>query len=329
MAGPDMGALSKKAGPLPIGVWVLIVVGGLGVSYYINKDQGTSSPAAIPNVGTGYGGGGTVGAGSVGGGGFVTNPSTGSSAGAAPTVQTNELWLANAQSSVVSQGRYSSLQVNSALRKFIAGTALTQIDQEIVNAALTAVGNPPSLLTPGDGATPNVVGYFRKAGDAFGRIYEFLSDGSYSWVDPNRWAQVQAVAKSTGIPVTASEISSDNAAWKRQQIGLDPYADSNPAPVRDVQAYYRNTGNGAIYAFYTDGTKEWLSPVAAAAKYATGARWQNLEPTNAVFNRPSIGYDPIAKPASQAPGAVNLSVGTVIPVSSNLTSVPLVASPNQ
>lgn len=321
MAGPDMGALSKKVGPLPAGVWVLIVGGGLGVSYYINRNQTGAAAApvapstAVSSAGTGYQTAGSGGS----SGGYVTNPATGSSAvNTAP--QTNEAWVAAATQALKARGTYDSYSINVALRKYLGGQKLTGTEQTIIAQALDAVGPTPGVLgIDADYLKPVTQGFYSMIGDAFNRIYEVFSDGSYQWVSPDAYAK-------SGSP-TVVKVSSDSPVFSGTQVGANPFPGNKPPAAKVSIGFYRYGGTLAVYEFFSDGTKQFIDFPTWVAKGYPNA--DHIDATDPIWQRPSVGFDPMAAPASQAPGPLALTTGQVIPVGSNLTNVPSVASPNQ
>jgi len=132
-ASSGTNVLNQKYGPFP--VWVYLAAVGIGL-YAYEKHKGTSASAST-TTGT-------------------TPPDNGSATGVASenaveeTLQanvgaatTNPQWEANVESVLVGYG-YPTVQVQSALNTYLAGGQLSSIQQEIVNAAIEAVGAPPS-----------------------------------------------------------------------------------------------------------------------------------------------------------------------------------------
>jgi hypothetical protein len=148
----------KQVGPLPVGIWVGVVVVGVGVSYYVNKKSAAPKAGTAPSAsdaltnatdgafgslpgGTSYGGvvalPGGVPSGQYGGG--TTGPST-------PAITDNVQWLRVATDTLIGRG-YDPGLVDSALRAYLAGNTPTTQQQSVINQALTLVGSPPFPVT--------------------------------------------------------------------------------------------------------------------------------------------------------------------------------------
>lgn len=152
MAEPDApspkgagGALQKKYGPLPLGIWLLVIGGSLALAFYLNSrnkesDAGTATEDENSYVvDAGDGQYSTVGSGA--GGGSSTG-STGS-----PTYADNDAWYQAAVNYLIAQG-YNAGTADAAIRKYLAGATLSVQEQALVNVAITKLGVPPSPLPP-------------------------------------------------------------------------------------------------------------------------------------------------------------------------------------
>lgn len=145
----QFGVLAHKAGPLPVGVWLVI---GVGVWWFVAR-------------GGGGGGGGTAPAADAG-----VDPMTGApwsqeyaaasvklseqqQSGTIPgpkTYANNTDWSRSAINYLVSLGIDPS-QANQAITVYLSSQALTSQQQADINLAITGVGAPPDL--PGPGST--------------------------------------------------------------------------------------------------------------------------------------------------------------------------------
>lgn len=141
--------LTRRVGPLPMGVWILAVGGGLALAWYMNRttgfdegeedsDAGLIGPADLGGVGVGSAPGGPTFA--EGAGTFVPQP---------PSPTTNDEWLVVAASRVVAttQG-VSRLAVDRALRLYLLGDELSSAQESIVEIALRQAGPPPEGVSP-------------------------------------------------------------------------------------------------------------------------------------------------------------------------------------
>lgn len=132
-------ALDKKIGPLPLGMWVLVIAAGLGVGWYMNRNQGTGDDLAEGQYGdTGVGTGGPAWT--------PVGPTTPTDTVPEPT---NQLWLAKAQTWLITQGIRPTLAA-MALGKYLYGQALTEQERAVVDMALERFGPPPEPVSPPD-----------------------------------------------------------------------------------------------------------------------------------------------------------------------------------
>jgi hypothetical protein len=154
--------LKQKAGPLPVGVWLLA---GVGIWYYVRRQQAASSPAAgaaanqqtdpAGNVGTidpatGYVYGtpedvaalAANNAGTTGGG-----SASSSATGGAQAYADNNAWGIAAVNYLVGLG-IDAATANQAVQLFLSSQPLTTAQQGDVNLAIQALGPPPTLPGP-------------------------------------------------------------------------------------------------------------------------------------------------------------------------------------
>lgn len=141
--GIDFG---KQYGPLPLGAWVIVVAGGLGIAYYTRR-AGTG-PVVVEDTS------GDPGVGEGPGWVAVPPPTTG------PVVpdarpQTNDEWGFQAINWLIAQG-YPPVMADSAIRKYLEAKALSPQEQALLQAALRHLGAPPTPLS-GDVPAPPVV----------------------------------------------------------------------------------------------------------------------------------------------------------------------------
>jgi hypothetical protein len=134
--------LSKKLGPLPMGVWILAVGGGLVLAWFMRSrssgDTTTDETVAPDTWDYGPSNG-------VGQTGYDTGTDTGSTA--STPITTNEEWQHRAVQVLV--GRlYDPVTVDRAIGDYLAGNALTTTERAIVNEAILAIGPPPISPPP-------------------------------------------------------------------------------------------------------------------------------------------------------------------------------------
>lgn len=133
--GLDLG---KQVGPLPLGAWLAIVAGGLGLGYYINKRQKAPEPEPQLLAERGVG---------EGGGQFIYEPPT---TGTTPAIEeTNLTWGRKATDWLTSTG-VDPYAADQAIRKYLQAEQLTIAEKAMVNLVLTRFGAPPEPLPPAE-----------------------------------------------------------------------------------------------------------------------------------------------------------------------------------
>lgn len=136
--GIDLG---KQVGPLPLGAWIVVVGGGLGIAYWGYRQQ--TPIEAIDTSGDPGVGDGSV------GGWVPTSPgSGGNDDSVAPKPTTNEEWAQQVINGMIARG-YPPAQVDQAIRKYISGSGTLSVSEwAIITVALSLYGSPPSPLPP-------------------------------------------------------------------------------------------------------------------------------------------------------------------------------------
>lgn len=145
-SGLDLG---KQVGPLPLGAWIGVVAGGLGIAWYVNKNAGGGSTTpqeeapilgAEPGVGTG-------------GGQFIYDPpQTGPSTSSG--YETNDQWARAAILFLLSEGKNPNT-ATLAISRYIAEQPLNAEENALVGLAIGKLGPPPFLpVNPPDQPPP-------------------------------------------------------------------------------------------------------------------------------------------------------------------------------
>jgi hypothetical protein len=195
--------LGRKLGPLPVGVWILAVGGGLGLSYYMQSRVGeegeegaeeevpfgdTFDPQPFPN----YGGGislpdyGTVGP-------IASQPQ-------APT--TNNEWHMLVVEYLIRTGT-NALKAQNAITKYLEGKLLTGEEQAMVSTGIRQFGVPPEGAPSLEPDTPPVVDPpDTPTGPRFGSAVPADVKATYNV------ASVGAVVKSLGINWDVNQVLS-------------------------------------------------------------------------------------------------------------------------
>lgn len=158
------GFLAQKAGPLPIGVWLLAAI---GIYYYLSKRQSSANTPAAAQSQTGYG---TDPAGNTGyidpqsgyvygsaediaglqqQGQVAGNTYTGSGTGGAGlgSYADNNAWAQAAINYLVARG-IDPTEATNAIESYLSSQALTTQEQADVNLAIQGLGAPPSVPGP-------------------------------------------------------------------------------------------------------------------------------------------------------------------------------------
>jgi hypothetical protein len=149
--------LTKKIGPLPAGVWLLGLLGGV---YYLRKKQAGTAAAGAGGTVTPSGTVGTTGGigssdqSGAGGGGSSGTPA-GSGSTTAGQYATNDAWERAAINYLVGIGVDPTV-ATSAITQFLASQTLTVDQQADVNLAIQSLGAPPSAPQPGNAPPPVV-----------------------------------------------------------------------------------------------------------------------------------------------------------------------------
>ena len=147
---PDV--LTRKVGPLPVGVWVVALAGGIGVAVVIRRraaDSTAIDPAAAPgdtadmtaDPATGGAAGGIPWASGV----TDTNPGAGN-LGPGPIadgpITTNAQWRHRVATVLTREGYHGAL-VENALARWFNGKTLTAPQRNVIDEAIARVGPPP------------------------------------------------------------------------------------------------------------------------------------------------------------------------------------------
>jgi hypothetical protein len=128
----------KSYGPLPLGAWVAVIGGGLGIAWYTTQKGGKSAgtvvdTSGVPGVGTG---GQSL---------WVQNTPPVTSAVADDKFETNEEWARAAVNFLIAQG-FDAALADTAIRKYLESKPLSLSENALVKLALAKYGAPPVLL---------------------------------------------------------------------------------------------------------------------------------------------------------------------------------------
>jgi len=136
----DLPKLDQNVGPLPLGVWVLVIGGGLGVSWFINRRT-----AARPSSGSGSGGGMPYLPPASDGGPVVVPGGPSDNIGLTPpgAPADNAAWKRAAQNWLVGVAGTDPLTAWNALTKYLDGLPLGTTEAGAVDKALRQFGPPP------------------------------------------------------------------------------------------------------------------------------------------------------------------------------------------
>lgn len=147
MAGLNLG---KQYGPLPLGGWIAVIIGGLGIGYFINRSQGGSSSDNPPSEEE-LSGGESSGA---GGGQFIYDPPTGVPTPDSTAITDNLTWATQAKNYLKALPGVDAVQAGNAIERYLSGMSLSVAERALVNLAIARFGNPPEGVTPVDDKPP-------------------------------------------------------------------------------------------------------------------------------------------------------------------------------
>ncbi len=133
--------LGEQIGPMPLGAWVAVVGGGLGIAVY-SKRRSIGKATATPMVDTSTDPGVGVGAG------FVNSTFTNTPAADTTTATTNEQWAVNAINYLIAYVPGAAGAADLAVRKYLAGQHLSVQEFALIQMALIKLGSPPQPLPP-------------------------------------------------------------------------------------------------------------------------------------------------------------------------------------
>lgn len=131
--------LTKQVGPLPVGVWLAVVGGGLGLAYYTSRNPArTTAPDTDPGVGVGAGTPGFL---------PVSPPPT-----TPAEFADNDAWARAAVAYLVGNNNNPTAS-SIAIRKYVDGNTWTAAEDILIKTAIKAIG-PPPLIPIGGGTIP-------------------------------------------------------------------------------------------------------------------------------------------------------------------------------
>lgn len=129
--------LGKQVGPLPLGAWIAVVAGGLGIAWY-SRNQGGGTVDVPVNDTSGNEGVGT------GAGWIAVSPPT-DAAPQAGKPSTNEEWAVAATNYLINAG-YDAVTADLAVRKYLESQDMTVDERALIGLALAFLGAPPVPL---------------------------------------------------------------------------------------------------------------------------------------------------------------------------------------
>ena len=142
MAELDLG---KQIGPLPLGAWIVVVGGGLGIALYTRNAPApeiVEDTSTDPGVGTGPG--------------WVAVPPPSTAPPTQPPPETNEEWGRQAINYLIASGYPAGISDN-AIRKYLEAGKLDPQEWAILQIALVKFGSPP-IPIPNPPPVPNIPG---------------------------------------------------------------------------------------------------------------------------------------------------------------------------
>lgn len=136
LGGIDLG---KQVGPLPLGAWVAVVAGGLGIAYVSRGNSDDDAPIFVNDTS------GTPGVG-VGGIGAYSPTDGGTSPITSGTqIVSNQQWGQAAFTYLVSMGTDGAV-ADKAVRDYLSGLPLSLQYNALISLCLAKLGQPPESL---------------------------------------------------------------------------------------------------------------------------------------------------------------------------------------
>lgn len=135
---PDLG---QQIGPLPLGAWVAVVGGGLGIAYVTSRNRSSNNDPIYVNDTSGVPG---VGVGGVGAYSSTDGGSTPVTA-VGQTITSNAQWGDQAFTFLVAMGTDAAV-VDKAVRDYLSGIPLGFQANGLIALALAKLGRPPEGL---------------------------------------------------------------------------------------------------------------------------------------------------------------------------------------
>ena len=133
---PPGNALSKQYGPLPLGAWIVVIGGALGIAWYTTRNTGpkqiVEDTSGTPGVGTGAQS-------------LWVQTNAPPTAVADDKFTTNEEWARVCVNYLIAQG-FDPALADTAIRKYLESKPLSLSERAMVTLALAKYGAPPILL---------------------------------------------------------------------------------------------------------------------------------------------------------------------------------------
>lgn len=272
VAGGEVSkSLTKKIGPLPGLVWVIIIVAGAYGVYYYRKSHAVTVVADPNNASQSVAGGVPA----------VTSGQFGPGLNGNPAVSTNAQWAATVANGLIATGQYSPTDVSNALSGYLNGSVLSPAQQAIVNIALTKYGTPPEGVLPVSpapaqvqtpvGTAASVVRYIR---NSVGTIAAQFADNT---IIPLHFPEWSALADSGAV----SQQVPDSVYNQYKVVKSIAPLPITPQSNRTLTSYIRRS-DGTIASLYSDNTLVPLSLAEWTPLAAEGAVSQEVP--DSVFN---------------------------------------------
>lgn len=274
--GIDLG---KKAGPLPIGAWVVVVAGGLAIGWYFNRKSAQPNAVQTTESGTGLGGQGFE---------TVLPPED-----EPKPAETNEDWRKKVTNYLIGVG-YPPDVADTAIRKYLTGQALNAQEKAAVNDVLLKFGVPPEPISGPPSEPPAAVtGLTGKANAPRSVTLNWLpSVGAKKYKVIVSSIYGSTTWETYGPPYTNVEIGA-NTLQTWTVIAVNDYGESDP---RSVQVQTPPEGSGGSPQpqpqpqpnpapapqprRYTIASGDTLWGISLRF-YGTGASWMNIYNANA------------------------------------------------
>lgn len=135
--------LTKQVGPLPLGGWIVVVIGGLAIGYVVRRREVGSSSTATQTADSAINSGDGLTNGALGNWTYTGSGATAEAGNYATSYKTNDEWRQAAIRTLLAHGFQSSTLIESAIGAYFTGQPLTQQQASLIDTITGYIGATP------------------------------------------------------------------------------------------------------------------------------------------------------------------------------------------